>query len=183
MNTTKKAKKLQITTKTGDKGTTSIYIKKPDTRDYSLKRISKHSDEIILLGKVDTLHASLGLVHQYTTKDSGDRNFGVTAKEIVRYQKVLTAYEFNINREELDYLDKQIESLKTNLQKRGYEMSHWIIYGVDKPAISAQLDFARAMCREAECWIWMVHPNTPILGKYFNRLSDCLFLWARLASY
>ena len=183
MNTTKKAKKLQITTKTGDKGTTSIYIKKSDTREYSLKRISKHSDEIILLGKVDTLHASLGLVHQYTTKQSGDWNFGMIAKEIVRYQKVLTAHEFNINREELDHLDKQIESLRTNLNERNYELNDWVLYGVDKPPISAQLDFARAMCREAECWAWKVHPNTPILGQYLNRLSDCLFLWARLASY
>ncbi len=179
---------IKIITKTGDERETSLLMG---------DRVPKSDCRVIANGKIDTLHASLGLVHQHLNKEEPvDQEL---SESLFKIQKALIklmgeiaiadnkkerySKEFDhLIRNDLDFIEKIADRFTNGLEKENYRIEGWILYG-SSTAASAQLDFASKVCREAELMVIDLkskgHEIRNILTHYLNRLSDVLFIMAR----
>lgn len=171
---------MKIYTKTGDKGETSLY---------GGSRVSKSSEIIEAIGNVDELNASLGVI---ISRLSSLKNFKDIEKLLIEIQKQLfvvggdLASPSNINRrlkvvriKDTDV--KLLEESIDNTESQNTPLSNFILPGGSE--VGALLHHTRSICRRAERSV--VYANTennlnPLLINYLNRLSDLLFVLARL---
>jgi cob(I)alamin adenosyltransferase len=168
---------MKIYTRTGDDGTTSL----PGGR-----RIPKHSVRIEAIGSIDELIAWIGLLRSH-----GEN---VKRKKILLYiQKQLMstagALASDTNNPEstlilpdpdcLTILEKEIDKMAVLLPS----LESFIIPGGN--IVVSHCHITRNVCRRAERRVIQLHENeaTPeIVIKFLNRLSDYLFILARLVS-
>lgn len=179
---------IKIITKTGDEGETDLLMG---------GRVSKNDYRIITNGKIDTVNASLGLVHPQL--DKGKANDRKLSDFLFKTQKTLINLMGEIaiaddkkedyrkkydcvDNNDLALMDNMAEHLINDLEKENYEIKGWILYGSTNAA-AAQLDFASKLCREAELLVVDLkvkgHEVRNTLTQYLNRLSDVLFIMAR----
>ena len=167
---------MKIYTKTGDKGTTSLI---------GGKRVLKNSDKLNAYGTIDELNSFLGLLRAKTT----DENIKTEILDIQNTLFNVGAYlaldenvekipEFaQISDEKIKKLEDLIDFFQENLPK----ITNFIIYGENElPAIC---HVCRAVCRRAEREIITVNQQYNIdtnITTYINRLSDLLFVLARI---
>jgi cob(I)alamin adenosyltransferase len=168
---------VKIYTRTGDGGETSLF---------DGTRVSKADPRVDAYGEVDELNAWLGLVRSAAVDADLDA-------EIVRIQRDLFALgarladpaskiagrvvKASLGEEEVERLERLIDRLETELTS----LKHFILAGGVQPA--AALHVARAVCRRAERrMIALDPPPDPVLIKYMNRLSDLLFVLARVVN-
>lgn len=165
----------QISTKRGDKGTSS---------DYSNNRYMKSNIIFEVLGNVDELSSLLGVTYHYT-------EFKETIKMIQRRLQdinslVATTDETvrdglrQITQEDIDYL----EEIEEELMKTTEIKPVFILPGSESTKESAYLDLARSVTRRCERQMVLFSNETkrPYLEpsiKYLNRLSDLFFIMAR----
>lgn len=167
---------MKIYTKTGDKGTTSLI---------GGKRVLKNSDKLNAYGTIDELNSFLGLLRAKTT----DENIKTEILDIQNTLFNVGAYlaldenvekipEFaQISDEKIKKLEDLIDFFQENLPK----ITNFIIYGENE--LSAICHVCRAVCRRAEREIITVNQQYNIdtnLTTYINRLSDLLFVLARI---
>ena len=158
---------MKIATKAGDKGKTRLLGANFCTKDSSL---------VNLLGDIDELNSFLGLFVSFSTS--------VTQKKILRIQKTLflsgkLLLQKNelFPKEEITSLEKQIEIMEKKLP----HLTHFIIPGGSKTASFSHV--SRAICRRTERSLVRLKKTQkidPLILIYFNRLSDWLFLLARM---
>tara|TARA_B100000378_G_scaffold184513_1_gene149535 strand:- start:267 stop:842 length:576 start_codon:yes stop_codon:yes gene_type:complete len=175
---------MKIYTKTGDKGSTALF---------GGTRVPKHHIRIESYGTVDELNAYIGLL-----KDQDiDQNF----KEIlfdIQHQLFTIGAELatdpekaklkngkdrlNIQKvaeKEIEFLEQEIDRMNDDLPV----MTHFILPG-GHPAVS-YCHIARCVCRRAErlaTALYDLEPFEEAILKYLNRLSDYLFVLARMLS-
>lgn len=164
----------RISTGTGDDGSTGL-----------LKggRVPKSALRIHAIGTVDELNAILGVV-------LSESNLPDTLRQpLERVQRAL----FNVGADLASVSDSQRLSAMSigELEQWGAAMdlalpslSNFILPGGSK--IAALLHQARAVCRRAERWVVGTSQEdrvNPEVRVYLNRLSDCLFLAARMANH
>jgi cob(I)alamin adenosyltransferase len=169
---------MKIYTKTGDKGSTSLF---------GGKRVSKDSVRIEAYGTVDELNSLLGICRTLQLPGKIDSYLleiqnqlfilGADLASPVSQTKRLKVPR--IKDDNVKYLEKAIDFFeKTNEPLRAF-----IIPGGS--VVSAQLHFARTVCRRAERLAVRLSEQEKI-GKfpviYLNRLSDLLFVMARWAN-
>jgi cob(I)alamin adenosyltransferase len=167
------AQKVRIYTKTGDKGETGLF---------GGKRVKKHDQRIWTIGTIDELNAVLG------TANSQIKNPKVS-KLIERLQIELfevgaelanpdrTGNYFELRAEKVSALEKEIDNLDSKLPA----LKNFILPGGSFSA--SLLHQARSICRRAERELVNLATNTTInqnLTRYLNRLSDLLFVLARV---
>ena len=167
---------MKIYTKTGDKGTTSLI---------GGKRVLKNSDKLNAYGTIDELNSFLGLLRAKTT----DENIKTEILDIQNTLFNVGAYlaldenvekipEFaQINDEKIKKIENLIDFFQENLPK----ITNFIIYGENE--LSAICHVCRAVCRRAEREIITVNQQYNIdanVTTYINRLSDLLFVLARI---
>lgn len=169
---------MKIYTKTGDKGTTSLFTG---------KRVPKHHIRIESYGTIDELNASLGLLRDQAI-DSHSRDllaqvqyklFTVGAILATEPKKEERLKIPKINQEDISILEKEIDQMNKELPK----MTHFILPGGH--TIVSYCHISRTICRRAERMISYLHENEPIPDSvlaYINRLSDYLFVLARKLS-
>lgn len=166
----------KIYTKTGDDGTTAL-------GDGS--RLRKDAERIEAYGTVDELNAVLGLMtananlpmQELVLSISNDL-FDVGADLCVP----LGGHEqpgaaLRITDEHVDRLEKQIDHYNANLEP----LRSFILPG-GSPA-AAWCHLARTICRRAERRVVTLAGNetvNPLVVTYLNRLSDLLFVLARV---
>eukprot|EP00088_Acartia_fossae_P025862 TRINITY_DN26633_c0_g1_i4.p1 TRINITY_DN26633_c0_g1~~TRINITY_DN26633_c0_g1_i4.p1 ORF type:complete len:249 (-),score=29.45 TRINITY_DN26633_c0_g1_i4:132-878(-) len=175
-------KKLKIYTKTGDKGTSSLFTG---------ERRSKNDQVFEALGATDELSSNIGLAIGYAE----EKNHPYVS-QLQRIQCILqdigscVATPYSSARE-------------SHLQKVGFsgrhteELEEWIDQYTDElpqltnfilpggGIISSQIHVCRAVCRRAERRISPLVAESecdPETLKYVNRLSDFLFTIARFAA-
>ena len=160
----------KVTTKTGDQGDTSL-------GDGS--RVSKDNVCIHCLGSIDELNASIGFAKVLISK-SHEKDLISIQNDLLNIGGELsipTMEEPLLKEERVGFLEKRIESINKQLPP----LEEFIIPGGSE--ISARLHLARSICRRAERDIISLN-NTEKLStfiiKYVNRLSDYLFVLARL---
>lgn len=175
---------MKIYTKTGDKGTTSLF---------GGSRVPKHNIRIESYGTIDELNSYIGLIRDLCTNEIykktlieiQDRLFTLGAqlatppeKEILKNgEKRLQ--NLGITQEDINCLETEIDTMDSQLSP----MTHFILSG-GHPTVS-HCHIARCICRRAERLTTHLNELEPIeaeILQYLNRLSDYLFTLARMLS-
>ena len=160
----------KVTTKVGDKGTTSLG---------DGTRVSKSDLRINCIGEVDELNSFVG----YAKIATSEKNI---VKELIAIQNNLLHLggELSVPKKQLDLIKEDsifhLETIIEELNKVLPPLEDFIIPGGDE--FSARLHIARSICRRVERLIVRLNEkeNERILWiKYLNRLSDYFFVLAR----
>jgi cob(I)alamin adenosyltransferase len=166
----------RIYTKGGDKGKTSLG---------SGKRVSKASKRIHAIGDVDEANACIGLARLYAKGELNDllshiQNdlFDVGADLCVPQEKN-EKDKLRIHASQVDYLEKKIDMYNESLSP----LTSFVLPAGSN--LSSYLHFARTVVRRAErmvCSIAEEETLNPEVLHYLNRLSDLLFVLARVGN-
>ena len=175
---------MKIYTKTGDKGTTSLF---------GGNRVSKDHIRIESYGTVDELNSYIGLIrdqdidshYKETLIEIQDRLFTIgailatpTEKEILK-NGTPRLQKLGIIDSDIQFLETEIDTMDKALP----QMTHFVLPG-GHPTVS-HCHIARCICRRAErLTVHLSHNETipEIVISYLNRLSDYLFVLARKLS-
>ncbi len=182
----------RIYTKTGDDGGTSLW-------DGS--RISKCHPRVRAMGAVDELNASIGMAAVHVTPQPGIAE--ATATELLQQLRVIQSDLFDVGADlaaPLPTDELAVEEPGSRLRitdKYSTRLEQWIdrwnellaplesfILPGGSPA-AATLHWARTVCRQAESIAVELAQSerlNPLLIVYLNRLSDYLFITARIAN-
>ncbi len=169
---------MKIYTRTGDTGETSLF---------DGTRARKDDARVDAYGEIDELNAWLGLVRASRLDPALD-------EELVALQRDL----FALGAQLADPADKlaprvtkavidddhvvRLERLIDRLEGELPPLRRFILSG--GTAAGAALHVARTVCRRAERRIVALNPPVdPILLRYVNRLSDLLFVLARVVNH
>ncbi len=172
---------VKIYTRTGDQGETSFF---------GGGRVPKHHPRVAAYGDVDELNAALGVAAatepvafesellQAIQRDLFAIGGQLASPNPQRVSKALVKAEVSKGRireleEAIDRADAMLPPLKNFILPGG-------------SLKGALLHHARTVCRRAERAVVELagrEPVPPIIVQYLNRLSDLLFIIARLANY
>ncbi len=175
---------MKIYTKTGDSGTTGLF---------GGDRVSKHHIRIEAYGTVDELNAVIGLLRSgFAALPSPDR-FTKIDTALARIQNELFVLGADLATPSgakpsvprvsslmTTTLEREIDRFSERLP----ELTSFVLPGGSEAA--SRLHVARTVCRRAERLV--VHASAkeslnPEIVRYLNRLSDHLFVLARLANH
>ncbi len=171
---------MKIYTKTGDKGTTSLY---------GGTRVSKDYIRIDAYGTIDELNSWLGLVRDEISAKEDQETLLIIQKDLFYVgselaldpkKKVLANGENRLKKmiesTQIDFLEEKIDSYEENVSP----LTHFILPGGYK--VTSQIHIARTVCRKAERITVALSKREEVrseLIQYLNRLSDYLFVFAR----
>ena len=164
---------MKIYTKTGDDGTTGLQ---------GNIRVLKSDPRIMAYGAVDEANASLGITLSYDLDEELSENITLLQNQLFvvgadlsdpnlenTKNRVTTQMVENLEKT-IDKFEKQLEPLK-----------NFILPGGD--IVASQIHLTRAIIRRAESYAVIVSQTEEVnenCMKYLNRLSDFLFVLARL---
>lgn len=169
---------MKIYTKTGDGGETGL----PGGT-----RVEKNSALPEACGAVDELNASIGLARSEalphnldTMLESVQHRLLAAGAELADVEGVSTGYR-RIGDEEVEAVEAVIDRHQEALPL----LKSFVVPGGTRA--SAGLHYARTVCRRAERRVVALHRGgrrkvSPVLIKYLNRLSDMLFVFARVVN-
>ncbi len=166
---------MKIYTKTGDKGSTSLF---------GGKRISKSNIRIETYGTVDELNAAIGVAICEVTSEKIKKTLAKIQNDLFIVGGDLAT---PLNEEKMKILrttDKMVTCLENEIDifdVKLEKLKNFILPGGTKSA--ALLHFARTICRRTERKVVELSETEQIndeIVKYLNRLSDLLFIFARV---
>lgn len=159
---------MPIYTKTGDKGETSLY---------GGKRLPKSDLQVEAYGTVDELTSFIGFVVS-KIKNKRDLNF---LTELQRDLYIIMSF---LSGKEIDlkFLDEKIKEFENkidDLEEKLPRLHRFVIPGGTE--IASLFHILRVVCRRTERLIVKLHTRNKIhfVIRYFNRLSDLFFVFAR----
>ncbi len=174
---------MSITTKRGDSGLTDLLFG---------GRVGKAHPRLHAVGEVDELNAALGLV-RVQVREEGLRGIAARAQQdLVALMGVLSAGPEHAERyaaqgfktlgvESVERLTKESAELEAHFPD-GFK--GWSMPGDKGGTGAAWLEMARGICRRAERAVAALppedQPGNPHLIPWLNRLSDLLWLAARV---
>lgn len=185
---------MKIYTKTGDKGKTSLY----DGR-----RIAKNSVIFEVLGEMDELNARIGVACSMSETNYLYTNLLRSIQcKIQDVNAIIATVDKEgrtlpiVTEEDVERLEKCIDDYDTFTPK----LRKFIIPGVTK--LDAQIHLCRTQARKVERMLWELNDEVsilkdekgndvdigsvqidPVILRYFNRLSDFFFGFARYICY
>lgn len=167
---------MKIYTKQGDKGQTSIYAKE-------VLKVSKDDILIECYGTLDELNSQLGLVAALINE--GDKVLQTWASNINKCQQHIFLIGFALSDEDKLHNEhvKMLEEFIDEIQSTLAPQTRFILPGGS--INSAQCHVARTIARRAERALVSAskaHTTNPLALSYINRLSDFLFVLARLCN-
>lgn len=165
---------MKIYTKSGDKGTTSLF-------DNS--RVAKDSLRVESYGTIDELNSSLGFAKNFVEEQEVYDILRTVQRQLFNAAGELATPDWKgfpekITEEDIEFLEEKIDHYLSQMNKK--EKSMFIIPGSSKA--SGVLHQARTICRRAERRITTLTSEadiSPDLQKYINRLSDLIYTLAR----
>lgn len=165
---------MAIYTKTGDKGKTGLFSK---TRTI---RVSKASQIINTIGAIDELNSYLGVclldIHRLEAREKMEN----IQSDLFTIGAILAGAKLVFDGGRIKILEAEIDKLEGTLPV----LNHFILPG--GVALSSHLFYARALARKAEREVVALSSKkniSPEILKYINRLSDYLFIIARLVNF
>ena len=176
---------MKIYTKTGDKGTTSLF---------GGTRVAKHHIRINSYGTVDELNSWLGLLRDQEMNEHSRKMLIITQDKLFTVGAILAtdpekarlkSGKERVNIPRITYSDvEQLENEIDNMNESLPPMTHFILPGGHTTVSYCHI--ARTICRRAERMVTLLHENEPVdvmILTYLNRLSDYLFILARKLSF
>lgn len=173
---------MSICTKRGDEGVTDLMFG---------KRISKNDHRVEACGAVDELNAVLGVVRNSDVNDDLKSwvdevqkklvgLMGIIATHAEDHEKYVEKGYLGIELIDVEWLEEIISEAE---DEEGIRFKGWARPGGEGKLASAYLDLARTVCRRSERACWRVDDDALKTARLFlNRLSDSLWLMARIAS-
>lgn len=163
---------MSIYTKTGDKGTTSLFDN---------KRVFKDDIRVESYGTVDELVSFLGLAKNYVEDEDIYNIIQQVQNKLFTLASILATEDssqvkYRIKEKDVEYLEDKIDDYMGRLGNP----TGFIIPGSGKK--SGYLHVCRTICRRAERRIITLSKEVeldPLVVKYVNRLSDLLYALAR----
>ncbi len=159
----------RIVTRTGDDGTTGL-------ADGS--RVAKHDTRIAALGAVDELNSQIGVLRAEPLPDDVQGVLQAVQNDLFDLGGELAMPEFlQVGDGHILRLEQSVAALNADLPA----LKEFILPGGTRAAALAHV--CRTVCRRAERDLCVLHDQTPIsanLLRYLNRLSDLLFILARV---
>ena len=175
---------MKIYTKTGDKGTTALF---------GGTRVPKHHIRIESYGTIDELNSHIGLIrdqaidliHKKVLMEIQDRLFTVGAILATDPEKTtLKNGKDRLNIPKISESDiKLLEDNMDNMNAALPPMTNFVLPGGHQTVSFCHI--ARTVCRRAErlaSHLNDMEPFQPETLMYINRLSDYLFVLARMLS-
>jgi cob(I)alamin adenosyltransferase len=170
---------VKIYTKTGDDGNTGLL---------GNRRIPKDDLRIEAYGTIDELNAALGVARAHGLDPAADVLIGQLQDQLFAVGSALADPDPSgkchnaIGPQHATRLEELIDNLESELAP----LTNFILPGGSPPA--AQLHLARTVCRRAERLVVRLarqpESNVPrALFVYLNRLSDLLFVLARVVNH
>ena len=170
---------MKIYTKTGDTGETGLF---------GGGRVRKDSVRVEAYGELDELNASLGMARALGPPAELDALLVRLQEQLFTVGAVLatpagtkaSSYIPPLKPEWVEEMEKAIDRFEEELAP----MTHFILPGGSQAA--AALHLARTVCRRAERRVVAAQREgeaAPEVVVYINRLSDLLFVMARLANH
>jgi len=172
---------MKIYTKTGDSGETSLF---------GGGRVPKSHPRVRAYGDVDELNSALGVVRATEPRDLEDR----LLESVQRNLFAIGGHLATPNPEKValalakaDLSHDQVDELEATIDRATEELPPLTAFilpaGTPK---AAALHLARTICRRAERSVVQLSQESPVpelFLEYLNRLSDALFVLARLANH
>lgn len=162
-------KLAKIITKTGDQGLTRL-------GDGS--RVSKASPRVMVIGGIDELNTSIGLLRAYVDNpEIVDRLVIVQHQLLVSGSQLANSNRCALTSRHVEFLENWATSLMTQLDP----VQDFVLPGGSKAG--AHCHMARVTCRRTERYLIaadLKEDYIPIIMQYLNRLSDVLFILARV---
>ena len=170
---------MKIYTKTGDTGETSLFDK---------TRVSKADPRVEAYGEVDELNACLGAARAArldadltaVLEQIQSELFAVGARLADPSSRIAARVEkVTVTNAEVEQLEAMIDRLEAQLPP----LRRFILPGGS--TAGALLHLARTVCRRAERRVVGLGAEAvdPVIVTYLNRLSDLLFVMARVANH
>ena len=171
---------LKIYTKTGDEGTTGLF---------GGGRVAKDDPRVDAYGDVDELNAAIGLARAIELMPRVDDVLGPVQRDLFGIGALLATPDLDkmheqlskarIDDDRLAELERAIDACDAELEP----LRAFILPGGTPK--SAALHVARTVCRRAERRVIHLRREVELPGMvivYLNRLSDLLFVLARVAN-
>jgi len=170
---------MKIYTKTGDAGDTGLF---------GGPRVSKDDARVEAYGEVDELNAALGAARARGLDAEIDRLLEAVQEQLFTVGAELATPPGAKAHSAVPPISPDwIGALETAIDRFQEELPplrHFILPGGSRPG--ADLHLARAVCRRAERRVVALHRREPVAPEVLsllNRLSDFLFVAARLANH
>lgn len=167
----------RIYTKTGDAGETSLG---------DGHRVPKTHPRIVAYGGVDELNSLLGVVRTADLPTVYDDRLALIQNDLFDLGADLCVPEvagatsgLRVSPEQVERLERWIDAETERLAP----LTSFVLPGGSTAA--AHLHLARAVCRRVEIGLWELQTHETVGANcllYLNRLSDLLFVWARVAN-
>lgn len=167
-----------IYTKTGDKGTTSLF---------GGERVSKDSLRVECYGTIDEANSMMGLAYSLCNNDitknhihTIQQRLFVLGAELASSSEGLKMLTDTINKKDIEYLESILDHCILMVGKQ----TEFVIPGEN--TVSAVLHSARTIVRRAERNVIRLKETLQVRAdilKYINRLSDCIFALARIEEH
>ncbi len=167
---------MKIYTRTGDKGQTGLI---------GGRRVAKTDERMEACGAVDELNAALGCARVAADAALGGALGAIQSDLFFMGAALATPPEKAGSAPALDgsavgRLEAEIDAAEAQLAP----LRNFILPGGGESA--ARLHLGRSICRRAERRVLQLHQReavAPVILQYLNRLSDWLFVQARLANH
>jgi len=169
---------MKIYTKTGDLGTTTLF---------GGGRVPKYHRRVAAYGAVDETNAVLGLAVALCTDPELRQKLERVQAELFEVGADLatpldakTSYVVRVQEASIARLEQEIDAWEEELPP----LQNFILPGGSP--LGATLHMARTVCRRAERDVAALaaqEPLQPTTQRYLNRLSDWLFVLARLVNH
>ncbi len=172
---------MKIYTRTGDDGGTALF---------GGGRVRKHDDRVEAYGSVDELNSVLGWALAQLGDESLRERLGVVQHDLftIGSQLATPPAEGNRVRPEVPLLPLErvgaMERWMDEAEEELPPLRAFVLPGGDPGA--AALHVARTVCRRAERAVVRLAEDQPVdadIVTYLNRLSDLLFVCARLVNH
>lgn len=168
---------MKIYTKTGDDGETGLF---------GGARVKKFDPRIEAYGELDELNSVIGRARLHPFGDDNDlllaelqsRLFDVGAELANASGKPMAIHQ--VDEADVEKMERAIDQAETELQP----LRTFVLPGGS--ALAADLHVARTVCRRAERRVIALSESAhlrPEVLHFINRLSDLLFVLARLANH
>ncbi len=171
---------MKIYTKTGDKGETGLF---------GGGRVSKSHPRVEAYGDIDELNAMIGLARSIEMMPRIDEVLAPVQRDLFSLGALLATPNRDKVKQQLEKAridDTRVAELERAIDDGEAELEPLTAFilpgGTPK---SAALHVARTVCRRAERKVISLPAEVdvpPIVVKYLNRLSDLLFVLARVAN-